>query len=110
MDFFTFKMIIISATGLQKDALHIYVGVSVYLICLFISRPILNTQSKRQVFALGMTTIAAILGEVFDTYLNIKASEGIKVGASIHDLINTCLLPYVLYALTRWTKIFHTHY
>ena len=106
MDFFTFKMIIISITGLAKDALHIYVGFSIYLICLFVSRSFFNRQSKRQLFALAVTTSAAILGEVFDTYLNIKASEGIKVGASIHDLINTCLIPYVLYALNRWTTIF----
>ena len=99
-------MIIISITGLAKDALHIYVGVSIYLICLFISRPIFSRQAQRQLFALAITTSAAILGEIIDNYLNIMASEGIKIGASIHDLINTCLLPYVLYALNRWTSIF----
>ena len=31
-------MLIIEATGLEKDALHIYVGVSVFLLCLLVFR------------------------------------------------------------------------
>ncbi len=103
----------IAATGLEKDALHIYVGVSVYLLCLIILRPIFKKQNIRSFIALIMVTCIALLGEYLDNRYSIasqgiSALESVAIQASIHDVINTCLLPYVLYALTRWTKIFHS--
>ncbi len=111
MDFSTFKMNIIETTGLAKDALHIYVGVSVYLLCLFILRPIIKKQGIRSTLALLIVIGIALLGEYFDNRhiivpKGLMALEGSDIKASIHDLINTCLLPLVLYALAIWTAIF----
>ncbi|MES1965924.1 hypothetical protein M0N77_11455 [Psychrobacter sp. AH5] len=111
MDFSTFKMNIIETTGLAKDALHIYVGVSVYLLCLFILRPIIKKQGIRSTLALLIVIGIALLGEYFDNRhiivpKGLMALEGSDIKASIHDLINTCLLPLVLYALAMWTAIF----
>ena len=111
MDFETFKLGIIAATGLDKDALHIYVGVSVYILSLLILRPIIKRQSVRSFIALIVVTGVALAGEYLDNrYIIVPkgfsalGSEAIK--ASIHDLINTCLLSYVLFALMNWTKLF----
>ena len=112
MDFQTFKVGIIAATGLEKDALHIYVGVSVYLLSLIVPRPMFKKQSIRAFMALIIVTAVALAGEYLDNrhILLPKGFFALKdtdIKASIHDLINTCLLPYVLYALHRWTTIFY---
>ncbi len=111
MDFQTFKLSIVETTGLAKDALHIYVGVGVYLMCLIVLRPIIKNQGIRSFLALIVVIGIALLGEYFDNKhiiapKGLLALEGTDIKASIHDLINTCLLPFVLYALTLWTTIF----
>lgn len=113
MDFYTFKVSIIEATGLAKDALHIYVGVGVYLLCLLMLRPLIKKQSVRGFIALIVVTAIALLGEYLDNRhiilpKGISALESKNIKASIHDLINTCLLPFVLFALNKWTTIFQS--
>ncbi|MGP9557931.1 hypothetical protein [Psychrobacter sp. AOP7-A1-24] len=111
MDFTAFKMSIIEATGLAKDALHIYVGVGVYLLCLVLLRPIIKSQGIRSFIALIVVTCIALLGEYLDSRETIE-SLGLtglsrdQILASIRDLINTCMLSYVLYGLNKWTTIF----
>ena len=112
MDFTAFKMNVVETTGLAKDALHIYVGIGVYLICLMVLRPIIRSQNLRSFVALIAVTSIALLGEYLDNRETIE-SLGLtglsreQLTASIRDLINTCMLSYVLYALNKWTKIFH---
>lgn len=113
MDFYIFKNGVVNATGLDKDALHIYVGISVYLLSLILLRPIFKKYSIRSFIALIMVTCIALLGEYLDnrhtiTELGISGIGGAELIASIHDIINTCLLSYVLYALTLWTKTFQS--
>ena len=111
VDFTVFKIDIIEITGLAKDALHIYVGVGVYLLCLIVLFPIIKKQGIRSFMALIVVTGIALLGEYLDNRHIIRprgffALGMVDIKASLHDLINTCLLPYVLYALNKWTKIF----
>lgn len=111
MDFYTFKINVVETTGLAKDALHIYVGVGVYLLSLLILRPIIKSQNVRAFLALLVVISIALLGEYFDNRhiilpKGILALKGTDIKASIHDLINTCLLPIVLFALNKWTTIF----
>ena len=111
VDFTAFKMNIIETTGLAKDALHIYVGIGVYLLCLVLLRPILKKQGIRSFVALVIVTCIALLGEYLDNRETIESlgMAGLsreQITASIRDLINTCMLSYVLYALNKWTTIF----
>lgn len=113
MDFTAFKINIIEVTGLAKDALHIYVGVGVYLLCLIALRPMIKSQSIKSFIALIIVTGIALLGEYLDNRNTIEASglTGLsrdQIIASIRDLVNTCLLPYVLFALNKWTKVFNS--
>ena len=113
MDFYLFKNGVVSATGLEKDALHIYVGISVYLLSVILLRPIFKKYSIRAFIALIMVTCIALLGEYLDnrqtiTELGLAGIESAEMMASIHDIINTCMLSYVLYGLTMWTKIFQS--
>lgn len=111
MDFNLFKINIIEATGLAKDALHIYVGVGVFLLCLIALRPIIKNLRIRSFIALIIVISVALAGEYFDNRHIIEpkgmmALSSIDIKASVHDLINTCLLPFVLYALMTWTTVF----
>ena len=113
MDFYIFKNGVVSATGLDKDALHIYVGISVYLLSLILMRPIFKKYSVRAFIALILVTCIALLGEYLDnrqtiTELGMSGMGSAELKASIHDLINTCMLSYVLYGLTMWTKTFQS--
>ena len=103
MTFQSFKLFLIQLSGLDKDALHIYIGMAIFLTCLTIFRKI---GFHRYGFALVITTCFALLGEVFDIHDNITTLNKIGLNASIHDIINTCLLPYVLYGISKWTRIF----
>lgn len=111
MDFQNFKVGIMGITGLEKDALHIYVGIGVYLLSLLLFRPVFRKYSIRAFIALIIVTGFALLGEYLDnrhtiSELGVLGLNSTERGNSIHDLINTCFWPYMLYALTRWTKIF----
>ena len=113
MDFYLFKNGVVSATGLEKDALHIYVGISVYLLSVILLRPIFKKYSIRAFIAVLMVTAIALLGEYLDnrqtiTELGLAGIGSAERMASIHDIINTCMLSYVLYGLTMWTKIFQS--
>ena len=113
MDFYIFKNGVVDATGLDKDALHMYVGISVYLLSLIMMRPIFKKYSVRAFIALILVTCIALLGEYLDnrqtiTELGMSGIGSAELKASIHDLINTCLLSYVLYGLTVWTKTFQS--
>ncbi|KRG33327.1 hypothetical protein [Psychrobacter sp. P11G3] len=111
MDFTAFKMNVVETTGLAKDALHIYVGVGIYLLCLVALRPIIKSQGIRSFIALIVVTCIALLGEYLDNRdmiesLGLAGLSRDQILASIRDLINTCMLPYVLFALNKWTTIF----
>lgn len=111
MDFTAFKMNVVETTGLAKDALHIYVGVGIYLLCLVALRPIIKSQGIRSFIALIVVTCIALLGEYLDNRdtiesLGLASLSRDQILASIRDLINTCMLPYVLFALNKWTTIF----
>ncbi|MDN3441942.1 hypothetical protein QL898_09880 [Psychrobacter sp. APC 3279] len=111
MDFTAFKINVVETTGLAKDALHIYVGVGVYLLCLIALRPIIKSQGIRSFIALIVVTCIALLGEYLDNRdtiesLGLTGLSRDQILASIRDLINTCMLPYVLFALNKWTTIF----
>ena len=113
MDFYLFKNGVVDATGLDKDALHMYVGIGIYLLSLILMRPIFKKYSVRAFIALIMVTAIALLGEYLDnrqtiTELGLAGLQAVEIKASIHDIINTCLLSYVLYGLTMWTKTFQS--
>ena len=115
MDFTAFKMNVVETTGLAKDALHIYVGVGVYLLCLVALRPIIKSQGIRSFIALIVVTCIALLGEYLDNRdtiesLGLAGLSRDQILASIRDLINTCMLSYVLFALNKWTTIFRPTY
>lgn len=109
MTFRQFKVYVETLTGLDRDALHIYVGILVFLLGLLITRPVFKRHATRLNVALLMATFFALLGEYLDLSYHYPHVTGDHLRASIHDMVNTCFWPYLLYALNRWTPIFNKH-
>lgn len=94
------KLEIISATGLSRDALHIYVGLALLMAASGISRKSLGAFSSWLVVLAGASLI-----ELFDL-MDDKASLGYwRWAASFHDIANTLFWPTVIAVACRFRLI-----
>jgi hypothetical protein len=85
-----FKLWWLAVLPLTKDAIHLYIGFLCLLIALVVFR---RRLSSYQALIPGL--LISLTLEVFDL------RDGYSVGASVHDIINTNLLPFVLVTLAR---------
>lgn len=92
------KLAIVSATGLSKDALHIYVGITIFLVARLVYRKYANT-------FLPVAAVAAVacIGEFLDMRDDINSLGYWRWGASLHDVVNTAFWPFVLSIFMRRT-------
>lgn len=86
----TLKLAIVSATGLSKDALHIYVGMAVYLTLIVITRRF------KPCIALLAVLLIACAGEWVDRRDDLASLGYWRWQASVHDILNTVFWPTVL--------------
>ena len=84
------KLWLLAALPLTKDAIHVYVGFGCLLISLIVFRRRLTSY-----WALVPGLLVSLMMEVFDL------RDGYNWTASIKDLINTNLMPFVLVTLAR---------
>ena len=98
--FQSFKHELVQFASLSKDALHIYVGLLVFLVVAAIAR-----KGLRSTAALLAVLGVAVVGEVLDLRDELGAHEHLKWRASFHDLVNTCFWPLVLWLLARYSRI-----
>ncbi len=95
-DFQAAKLAFVDAMGLSKDALHIYVGLSVFLAAMFAFRR--NPRSAAPiVFVLGL----AALGEIFDARDDFRSVGHWRWRASVHDVFNTLFWPAFLWTMLK---------
>jgi hypothetical protein len=85
-----FKLWWLAVLPLTKDAIHVYIGFVLLLVALIVFR---RRLSSYQALIPGL--LVSLLLEYFDL------RDGYSVGASVHDIINTNLLPFVLVTLAR---------
>ena len=91
LDVQSLKEAVVTLTGLSKDALHIHVGLTVYLLtALLLRRPLSSAVPWLAVVAV------ALAGETIDARDALRASGEWSVAAAVHDLANTLLWPTVL--------------
>jgi hypothetical protein len=87
---------ILSVVGLSKDAVHLYIGLGCFLISILVLR-FAPTQYRSLIlgflFSLGM--------EAMDLRDNVRYRETTRALASLHDLVNTNLLPYLTVVALR---------
>ena len=86
-----FKLWLIAALPLAKDAIHIYIG----FLCLFLAL-ILFRRKLGSFTALIPGLLVSLAMEAFDL------RDGYGWMESVKDIVNTNLLPFLLVLLTRW--------
>jgi len=94
------KLALVALLGLPKDALHIYVGLLVFLVSAWLLR-----RSLRSFVPLGAVLLAALAGEAWDLIDTARSGKALMWRASWHDLWNTAFWPAVLFLLARYTRL-----
>lgn len=94
------KLAIVAFTGLAKDALHIYVGLAVFLLILA-----LWPGSRRTWWPLLLVLLVAVGGELLDLLDDLASLGYWRWGASLHDVLNTAFWPAALSGVMRWTSL-----
>lgn len=97
-----FKLVLVEALGLSRDALHVLAGVLILLgICVVLRR------SAGSRLPLMLTTLAAIANEVLDGVEHHFANP-YSTRRLDHewDIACTLFLPLLIFALARWTRVF----
>lgn len=90
------KIAIEEVAGLSRDALHIYVGLAVFLVAAAVSRkPLRSTGPWLAVLAVAVT------GEMVDTIDDLVRLGSWQWKASLHDVFNTVFWPLVLWLFAR---------
>jgi len=97
----TIKLAIVAATGMDKDALHIYVGLAVFFtVAVFFKKPL---RSPWPWFAV---LVVAVAGELLDRRDDVASVGYWRWKASLHDVINTQFWPAVIMLLARFSSLF----
>lgn len=90
------KLAMIGLTGLSRDALHVYIGLLVFLgVALLLRRPL------RSWLPLAAVVIVALGAELLDLRNDLALHGRLRFGESTHDLVNTAFWPAVLMLLAR---------
>lgn len=95
------KLWLVASTGLAKDALHIHVGLVVFLGCALLLRWPLRSW-KPWLVALAVT----LAGEAWDIWDTIASGRTVRPGLHWKDAWNTMLWPTAILLLARWTRLF----
>ena len=94
------KLWAVAELGLGKDALHIYVGLTLFLTSALLLRWPLRSWRPWLVAA-----VAALIGEVWDLRDSVVYDTPIRLAANARDIVNTLFWPTVLMLLARWTRV-----
>ena len=90
-DYQVFKLWWVSVLPLTKDAIHVYIGFLCLLLALILFRRKLSSFT-----ALIPGLVVSVAMEILDL------RDGFGWAASLKDLVNTNLIPFLLVLLTRW--------
>lgn len=93
------KVSVIEATGLDKDALHIYFGLTLFLVVRFLWR-------RRGGWVIAWLAVLAMAcgGEWLDLNAEIAQSTIQPDAAHWHDIWNTMFWPTILMLVGRWMQ------
>ncbi|MBC7986838.1 MAG: hypothetical protein H7X93_09250 [Sphingomonadaceae bacterium] len=91
----------IETLDLSRDALHVHIGLAIYLGAALILRRGLGSW-----LPLLAVVVAALAGEAWDWIDDARRGYEHMVYRHWHDLVNTLMWPAVLFALARFTRVF----
>ncbi|MEL7189888.1 MAG: hypothetical protein AAGK17_10090 [Pseudomonadota bacterium] len=95
------KLFIAETIGLEKDALHVYVALLVFMFACWVFR-----WRASSVKPWLIVLLAALMGEYFDIRTNRDAGREFDFDIHWRDLWNTMLAPTLLVIAARFTNIF----
>lgn len=98
--FQSFKLAVVDVVGLSKDALHIHVGLLVFFLAALVFR-----RSIRSLVPVTVVLALALAGEALDARDDVASLGHWRIGASVHDILNTMFWPCMLSALARCSII-----
>jgi hypothetical protein len=98
--FQSMKHEIVQFASLSKDALHIYVGMGVFLI-----GSALAQKGLRSTFPILVVAVMALVGELLDARDDLRIHGHWRVMASLHDFTNTVFWPLMLWLLARYSRV-----
>ncbi len=94
------KLLVMGFTGLDKDALHVYVGLAVYFGTSLLFRSPLGDLRP-----LAVAAAAALLGEAWDVMDNVRAGSPMLWAGHWHDVWNTLFWPTAITLMARFTPL-----
>jgi hypothetical protein len=97
----TVKFWLIGNVGLAKDALHIYVG-----LILFLGSALLFRWPIRSWKPFAVVLAAALAGEVWDIRDTLSEGRTVHGWSNWHDVWNTCFWPLAILLLARFSSLF----
>lgn len=90
------KLVIIDLTDLSKDAIHIHVGMIVFLLVVLLWK-----KGRFELVCVLPVLIIAFLMEALDLRDDMNSMGYMRWSASAHDIVNTTLWPVVLTLLAK---------
>ncbi len=99
MDYFGFKLGLVTATGLNMDALHVHAGILVQLVAALILR-----RSLRSPLPWLVVLVAVLANEAYDLHYDPwpPAQRAWQIAESVKDVWNTLAMPTLLLLLARF--------
>lgn len=94
------KLVLMEATNLAKDALHIYVGLGVMLFVAIAFR-----RSLADWRPIAAVAFASVAGEIWDLIDTFSHGGTPRWNANWKDIWNTMFWPSVLFGLARFTRV-----
>ena len=94
------KIWLMQLLSLPKDALHIYVGMTVFLLGAALFRWPLSSWKP-----LALVVAVAVLGEAWDVVDTWSIGADPLWVRNWHDVWNTCFWPAMLFLLARYTRL-----
>ena len=94
------KVALVQLLGLPRDALHIYVGLAIFLAAAALLRRPLGSW-----LPIAAVVAAALIGEAWDLVETRASGARPHYGRNWHDVWNTCFWPAALFVLARYTRV-----
>lgn len=99
LDFQQVKLLLLDGTGLAKDAMHVHIG-----LALFIATRLAWRWRGGWIAAWVVALAAAVTGEWLDAREEVRIGFPMPDDAHWHDIWNTMLWPTVLLLVGRWLE------
>ena len=94
------KLVLVQATDLSKDALHVYVGLGVMLlVAILLRRPLRDWRP------LAAVALVAVAGEIWDVIDRLSHGGTPRWSLNWKDVWNTMFWPTVLFLMARFTNV-----